>query len=96
MRLDAAVLPATLLIWLAGAAAACQAEVRFGQGVRIGGHDFSGRSYGSVHVQTVRRLPGPEGCRNVRRGRYVRGDGSVVRGPMEVCNLRTIPASRRG
>lgn len=71
------------------------AEVRFGQGVRIGGHDFSNRRYRSVHIERVKRLPGPPGCRHVRNGFYRRGDGSVVRGPMERCNLVAIPPSRR-
>ncbi|MCJ2132323.1 hypothetical protein [Methylobacterium sp. E-045] len=71
------------------------AQVRFGSGVRIGGHDFSHRRYGSVHVERVRRLPGPPGCRHLRHGTYRRGDGSVVRGPMEQCNLIAIPPGRR-
>ena len=71
------------------------AEVRFGPGVRIGGHDFSNRRYRSVHIESVRKLPGPPGCRHVRNGFYRRGDGSVVRGPMEQCNLIAIPPSQR-
>ncbi|MFD1302165.1 hypothetical protein [Methylobacterium marchantiae] len=71
------------------------AEVRFGKSVRIGGHDFSHRRYGSVHVERVRRLSGPPGCRRIRHGIYRRGDGSVVSGPMEKCNLVAIPAWRR-
>jgi hypothetical protein len=84
-----AMLLATLL------AAPASAEVRFGPGVRIGGHDFSHRRYRSVHIQRVKRLPGPPGCRHVRHGVYRRGDGTVVRGPMERCNLIAIPPSRR-
>ncbi len=71
------------------------AEVRFGPGVRIGGHDFSNRRYRSVHIERVKRLRGPVGCRHVRRGVYRRGDGSVVRGPMEACNLIAVPPGRR-
>ena len=67
------------------------AEVRFGSGVRIGGHDFSNRRAGSVHMERVTRLRGPLGCRHVRHGLYRRGDGSVVRGPMEECNLIAKP-----
>ncbi len=67
------------------------AEVRFGPGVRIGGHDFSNRRTGSVHVERVKRLRGPLGCRRLRHGVYRRGDGSVVRGPMEECNLIARP-----
>ncbi|MGU3663749.1 hypothetical protein ACLBX9_06115 [Methylobacterium sp. A49B] len=67
------------------------AEVRFGPGVRIGGHDFSNRRYGSVHIERVKRLRGPLGCRRLRHGVYRRGDGSVVRGPMEACNLVARP-----
>lgn len=67
------------------------AEVRFGPGVRIGGHDFSHRRYGSVHIERVKRLRGPLGCRRLRHGVYRRGDGTVVRGPMEDCNLIARP-----
>ncbi|MEH3120009.1 MAG: hypothetical protein PGN25_21095 [Methylorubrum populi] len=83
---------AALLIAGLGPAAA---EVRFGPGVRIGGHDFSNRRYRSVHIERVKRLRGPVGCRHVRRGFYRRGDGSVVRGPMETCNLIAVPPGRR-
>lgn len=67
------------------------AEVRFGPGVRIGGHDFSNRRTGSVHIARVKRLRGPLGCRRLRHGVYRRGDGSVVRGSMEECNLIARP-----
>ena len=80
---------------LLGLAGPASAEVRFGPGVRIGGHDFSNRRYRSVHIERVKRLPGPPGCRRVRNGVYRRGDGSVVRGPMEQCNLVAIPPSQR-
>lgn len=88
---------AALAVGLALAAAVppASAEVRFGRGVRIGGHDFSNRRYGSVHIERVRRLPGPPGCRFVRNGFYRRGDGSVVRGPMERCDLVAVPPGRR-
>ena len=76
-------------------AAPASAEVRFGPGVRIGGHDFSNRRYRSVHIERVKRLRGLPGCRFVRNGVYRRGDGSVVRGPMEQCNLVAIPPNRR-
>lgn len=71
------------------------AEVRYGQGVRIGGHDVANRRSRSVHIARVRRLPGPPGCRHVRNGSYRRGDGSLVRGRMEVCNLVAIPPGQR-
>lgn len=71
------------------------AQVRFGAGVRIGGHDVSHRRYGSVSIRRVRRLPGPPGCRIVPHGSYRRGDGSVVRGRIERCNLIAIPPERR-
>ena len=67
------------------------AEVRFGPGVRIGGHDFSNRRAGSVHIERVKPLRGPLGCRHVRDGVYRRGDGTVVRGLMEECNLIARP-----
>ena len=87
------------LAWLAALlmalAVPASAAVRFGPGARIGGHDFSNRRYRSVHIERVKRLRGPVGCRHVRRGVYRRGDGSVVRGPMEECNLIAIPPGRR-
>ncbi|MGV7029995.1 hypothetical protein [Methylobacterium symbioticum] len=87
---------ALLVALLAGLAIRpAAAEVRFGPGVRIGGHDFSNRRYRSVHIARVKRLPGPPGCRHVRNGVYRRGDGTVVRGPMERCNLVAIPPARR-
>ncbi|PXW64130.1 hypothetical protein BY998_104183 [Methylobacterium sp. B4] len=90
-RMRVALLAVLLMVGLGPASA----EVRFGPGVRIGGHDFSNRRYRSVHVERVKRLRGPVGCRHVRRGVYRRGDGSVVRGPMEECNLIAIPPGRR-
>lgn len=72
-----------------------EAQVRFGSGVRIGGHDFSHRRYGSVNIRRVQRLPGPPGCRIVPNGSYRRGDGSLVRGRIERCNLVAIPPWRR-
>ncbi len=83
---------AALFMALAGRASAA---VRLGPGVRIGGNVFSTRRYRSVHIERVKRLRGPVGCRHVRRGVYRRGDGSVVRGPMEECNLIAIPPGRR-
>ncbi|WP_238184817.1 hypothetical protein [Methylobacterium trifolii] len=73
------------------APAPTEAQVRFGSNVRIGGHDFSHRRYGSVNVRRVARLPGPPGCRIVPNGSYRRGDGSVVRGRIERCNLIARP-----
>lgn len=86
---------ATAAMLLSLLAVPAAAEVRFGSGVRIGGHDFSNRRYRSVHIERVKKLPGPPGCRHVRNGLYRRGDGSVVRGPMEQCNLVAIPPSQR-
>lgn len=86
---------ALLAMLLVTVAVPASAEVRFGPGVRIGGHDFSNRRYRSVHIERVKRLRGPIGCRHVRRGFYRRGDGSIVRGPMEQCNLIAVPPGRR-
>ncbi|WP_133774635.1 hypothetical protein [Enterovirga rhinocerotis] len=69
-----------------------EAQVRFGPNVSIGGYDFSHRRYRSVQVRRVKRLRGPPGCRVYPRGSYRRGDGTLVRGPIERCNL---PARRR-
>jgi hypothetical protein len=88
-RRRAAVLLAVGALALSGPPAG--AEVRFGPGVRIGGHDLSNRRSGSVHIERVKRLRGPLGCRHVRNGMYRRGDGTVVRGPMEECNLIAKP-----
>ena len=71
------------------------AQMHFGPGVRIGGHDFANRHAGSVHVERVKRLRDPLGCRPVRHGSYRRGDGTVVRGPMEICNLVARPPGRQ-
>ena len=84
-----------LVVLTLGAGPQASAEVRFGSGVRIGGHDFSNRRYRSVHIERVKRLPGPPGCRRIANGMYRRGDGSIVRGPMEQCNLVAIPPGRR-
>lgn len=75
--------------------APAQAEVRFGPGVRIGGHDFSNRRYRSVTVRRVARLPGPPGCRLVRGSVSRRADGSLVRGLVERCNLVAVPPHLR-
>ena len=75
--------------------APAQAEIRFGSGVRIGGHDFSNRRYRSVTVRRVARLPGPPGCRLVRGGVSRRADGSLVRGLVELCNLVAVPPHLR-
>lgn len=89
--------PAVLVAFavLLATASPAAAEVRFGPGVRIGGHDFSTRRTRSVHVERVQKLSGLPGCRRVRHGQYRRGDGSVVRGPMEVCNLVAVSPHRR-
>lgn len=86
---------ALLAVLLMAGLGPASAEVRFGPGVRIGGHDFWNRRYRGVHVERVKRLRGPVGCRHVRRGVYRRGDGSIVRGPMEECNLIAIPPGWR-
>ncbi len=85
--------PAVLLAFgaLALPAPPAAAEVRFGTGVRIGGHSFSHRRCGSVRIERVKRLRGPLGCRHLRNGLYRRGDGTVVRGTMEECNLIARP-----
>ncbi|MCJ2135716.1 hypothetical protein MKK69_16920 [Methylobacterium sp. J-026] len=70
------------------------AEVRFGAGVRIAGHDFSHRRSGSVHIERVKRLRGPLGCRHERHGLDRRGDGTVVRGPMETYTVIARPSAR--
>ena len=90
-RLAALPLAAFALLCLAPMTAPASAEVRFGRNVFIGGYDFSHRRYRSVQIRRVKRLSGPPGCRVYPRGSYRRGDGSIVRGPIERCNL---PARR--
>jgi hypothetical protein len=48
-----------------------------------------------VNIRRVQRLPGPPGCRIIPNGGYRRGDGSLVRGRIERCNLVAIPPWRR-
>jgi hypothetical protein len=64
-RWRAAVLSALGALALSGSPAG--AEVRFGPGVRIGGHDFSDRRADSIHIERVKRLRGPPGCRRGRQ-----------------------------
>ena len=88
MRRCAATLIAAIVVI---ASAPAGAEVRFGPGVSIGGYDFSNRRYRSVQIRRVKRLKGPPGCRVYPHGSYRRGDGTLVRGRIERCNL---PARR--
>jgi len=60
------------------------AEVRFGNNVRIGGHDFSNQTFNSKHRAVIRlydHTPRNAGCvwRSDRRG-----------GKVKVCNLRRL------
>lgn len=77
-----AVLAAAALVLLAAAEPA-SAEVRFGQGVRIGGHDFSNQRYDRrrrLHVRLYDRPVRGEGC-------VWRADGRG--GRVKVCRLRS-------
>ena len=65
-RRRAAVLPACGALGLPIPPAAT--EVRFGPGVRIGGHDSSNRRSGNVHIGHVKRLRGPAGCKRIPNG----------------------------
>ncbi|MFT4133106.1 hypothetical protein [Labrys sp. (in: a-proteobacteria)] len=86
-------LAVTILLALLSAGGTALAEVRFGRNVFIGGHDFSNRRYGSVHIETTTRRPPWYGCRWYRPGsRY---QGRPIRTRTQICNLRQIPSSQR-
>ena len=83
----------TILLALLSAGGPALAEVRFGRNVYIGGHDFSHRRYGSVHIETTTRRPPWYGCRWYRPGsRY---QGRLIRTRTQICNLRQSPLSQR-
>lgn len=82
-----------ILLALIGAGGPALAEVRFGRNVFIGGHDFSNRRYGSVHIETTTRRPPWYGCRWYNPGsRY---QGRTIPTRTQICNLRQIPPSQR-
>lgn len=71
-------------IMLAGLVAPAAAEVRFGNNVFIGGHDFSHQSFGPRHRAVVTLYDHP-----------IRGAGCVTRadgrgGTVKRCRLQTI------
>ena len=81
MRIIRSVLAAGTLSLAAFLWQPAHAEVRFGQGVRIGGHDFSNRTFNrrrSLNVKLYRDTPRNAGCRWVRR----------PGGKTQLCNLR--------
>jgi hypothetical protein len=68
---------AGLVLASAGPAAA---EVRFGNNVFIGGHNFSHKTYNRHHRLHVMRYDHP-----------IRGAGCVTRGAVRTCRLQRIP-----
>jgi len=70
-----------------------QAEVRFGNNVRIGGHDFSNRRYNDVHIEQTNKRPPWYGCRVFKPGSVYQG--KRIRKRTEICNLKTIPQHKR-
>ena len=68
-------------------------EVRFGKNVRIGGHDFSNRSYRRVNIETTNRRPPWYGCRIFPAGSSYQGKRLASR--TEICNLKQIPYGAR-
>jgi len=63
--------------------------VRFGKNVRVGGHDFSNRTFTrkrNAVIYLYKGKPGNEGCRWV-----VHRDGSKT----QVCHLQSVPQNRR-
>lgn len=84
---------AVALLAPAGGVPAAQAEVRFGNNVRIGGHDFSNRRYKGVHIERTNRRPPWYGCRIFKPGQVYQG--KRIRERTEICNLKTIPPHQR-
>ena len=70
-----------------------RAEVRFGNNVRIGGHDFSNRRYNDVHIEKTNKRPPWYGCRIFKPGSVYQG--KRIRKRTEICNLKTIPQNKR-
>ncbi len=70
-----------------------RAEVRFGNNVRIGGHDFSNRRYNGVHIERTGKRPPWYGCRIFKPGSVYQG--KRIRERTEICNLKTIPPHKR-
>lgn len=90
MGRDAAIL-AVILVLAGGAAGEARAEVRLGDNVFIGGHDFSHRRYHSITITRTSRRPPWLGCRHFAAGKHF--EGRRLRRPAEVCYLRPM---RRG
>ena len=69
--------------------------VRFGKNVRVGGHDFSNRTFTrkrNAVIYLYRGKPGNEGCRwVVHRDASGRPTGRKT----QVCHLQSIPRNRR-
>ena len=75
------------------AAMPASAEVRFGNNVRIGGHDFSNRTYKSVRIERTTKRPPWNGCRILKRGAVF--EGRRLKARTEICYLKSIPPHRR-
>ena len=69
------------------------AQVNFGKNVRIGGHDFSNRSYKSARIEMTRKSPPWLGCRISKAGAV--HEGKRLRERTEICYLERIPENRR-
>ena len=68
----------------AGLALPAEAEVRFGRNVRVGGHDFSNRTYDRDNRAVIHlydRAPRRQGCRWQADGRG---------GRVQVCHLQRL------
>ena len=74
------VLALLLGLSLVGAAGPSMAEVRFGNNVFIGGHNFSHQTYNRHHRLHVTLYDHP-----------IRGAGCVTRGSVRTCRLQRIP-----
>ncbi|MGB3502992.1 MAG: hypothetical protein WBA44_15325 [Mesorhizobium sp.] len=69
------------------------AEVRFGNNVRIGGHDFSNRTYRTVRIERITTRPPWQGCRILNKG--ARFEGRRLTSRTEICYLKSIPPHKR-
>lgn len=82
----------TAAFLLCGCAGAL-AQVNFGDNVRIGGHDFSNRSYSGVRVEMTSESPPWLGCRIFDAGETHEGRRLTER--TEICYLEQIPEDER-
>jgi hypothetical protein len=92
-RLAAILLAFVLAAPIAASYSPARAEVRLGNNVRIGGHDFSNRRYKGVRIEQTNKRPPWYGCRIFKPGSVYQG--KRIRERTEICNLKTVPHHKR-